>query len=121
MRACLLTALVIALLPGVALAHPPRPPGPICGLAHVNVGDNDHCVSGAIMFMGDSFMAIRPPHGSLQLVLSNDGTVYKTRSGAAALEGLVQGDYVCVAGYDEDGLLAADVVTFDIHPFPCDR
>ncbi len=121
MRAFLLAALMIALLPGVALAHPPRPSGPTCGQAHVDSRDGNHCVSGAVVLMEDSLLAVQPAHDNLKLVLSDDGTVYKTNSGAAALEGLQEGDYVCVAGYMKDGIMKADVVTFDIYPFSCDH
>lgn len=121
MRACLLALLMMALLPGVVFAHPPAPSDPYCGASHVSLLDGAHCVSGTVLYMGDSFLAVRPQHNKLKVVLLTADTVYHTSSGAAALEGLVQGDFVCVAGHDQDDILAADVVTFDVRPFSCGR
>lgn len=119
MKACLLALMMFAFLPGMALAHPPSPSDANCGLAHVNLQNSGHCVSGTVMFRDQQFMAVRPQHGSLKLVVSTRDTIHETSSGAAVLEGLVQGDFVCVAGYQEDGILVADAITFDVRPFSC--
>lgn len=113
--------LMLALLPGVAFARPPTPSDPYCGSSHASLLDSAHCVSGTVVYMGDTFLAVRPQHDKLKLVLLTQDTVYHTSSGAAALEGLVRGDFACVGGYDEDNILVADVVTFDVRPFSCGR
>jgi hypothetical protein len=119
MKSCLLALLLIAFFPGIALAHPPRPSEPSCGLAHVDVQNGDHCLAGSILLTDGTFMAVQPQHGTLRLVMSDKDTVQETSSGAAALEGLVEGDFVCVVGYQQDGVMMADAVTFDVRPFSC--
>ncbi|MGI8967551.1 MAG: hypothetical protein ACR2GA_00395 [Chloroflexota bacterium] len=64
-------------------------------------------------------MAVQPHRGHVQGVRFDAATMFQTNSGPGTLEGLVSGDFVCVAGMQHSQAFTAGIVLFDPRPFPC--
>jgi hypothetical protein len=94
-----------------------------CG---VNVRDDDaashihqQCMTGVAIQVSWNGMKVRPAHGNPLRVRFTDATVFETDSGEGVLDGLVGGDYVCVAYLPHPRAVTGLVVVFAPESIPC--
>lgn len=123
MRASVVVLLLLLPLPAPAFAQtPPSHPPPACHLAgHHPRGHQPHlqCMGGAVHAVTTTTMTIQPGHGHSIGVLFSAATVFRTDSGPGTLDGIVPGDYACVTGSPHGHIMTAQLVVFDLSPFPC--
>lgn len=124
----LLAAAVVSLFPSTSLAqsfspHGYKPSPSTCGAHH---HDDDaaspvrfQCTAGLALNVSSNGMKVRPAHGSPLRVRFSDDTVFETDSGEGVLDGLVSGDYVCVAYKPHTGTVTGLLVIFDPDSLPC--
>jgi hypothetical protein len=77
------------------------------------------CAVGVAVKVSSNGMRVRPLHGSPLRVRFTDETEFETNSGEGVLDGLVAGDYVCVAYVPRSGTVTALFVAFDPQWIPC--
>jgi hypothetical protein len=124
----LLAVALMCALPGRTLAESHRLSGYgqgsfSCGM-HVHYDNAEaypqlHCVAGVAIKVSWSGMKVRSTQGSTLRIRFTDATVFETDSGQGVLDGLVSGDYVCVAYAIRAGTMSALLVVFDPNSIPC--
>ncbi|MGI8824958.1 MAG: hypothetical protein ACR2JC_04800 [Chloroflexota bacterium] len=111
------------LVPAGALAqHPGHPPPPPCGdRPHQQKGKHSQpqCISGSVLAISATGMRLHAPHGHPVSIRFTAKTVFQTDSGPGTLEGIMPGDFACVTGTVRKHDLTAQLVVFDLMPFPC--
>jgi hypothetical protein len=80
---------------------------------------HSQCAIGVAINVSQKSMKIRPVHGHPLSVRFTDATEFETDSGEGVLDGLVAGDYVCVAYMPRTGTPTALLVVFDPKSIPC--
>lgn len=118
--------LLVALLgfPHSALAQPaahPPPPGCKAPPHHPHKGSppRSQCLAGKVTAVSGTAMEIQPAHGRAIKIVFVNKTVFQTDSGPGILEGIMSGDFACVTGTPHGHNLTAQLVVFDLTPFPC--
>jgi hypothetical protein len=77
------------------------------------------CIAGIALNVSPSSMRVQSAHGLQRRVRFTEMTRFETDSGEGVLDGLVSGDYVCVAYTPRAGPMTALLVAFDPNSIPC--
>lgn len=125
MRTAIAFLLALCLAPGMAQARGmPHPSPQPCGAPQHHPHKGKHvppqCIAGTVTVVTEANMQVQPVNGHLQKIAFVAKTVFQTDSGAGTLEGIMPGDFACVTGTIHGHSLTAQLVIFDLKPFPCD-
>ena len=128
-RACLaLLVLLVSAIPAQVLA---RSQVPSAAAAYsmpctIHVGGEDsstvrhvRCTAGIASNVSRTGMKVKPSRGKPLSVRFTRATVFQTDSGEGALNGLANGDHVCVGYNPRPGTVTALLVAFDPESNPC--
>lgn len=121
MRRLVIVLLLVLCLPHTvrAQAPPPHPPPPCLKAPRGKNKGAKTCIAGTVIRVSGDDMDLRPRHGHPAKIRFTAHTVFRTNSGAGALNGIMPGDFACVSVTGHGHKLTAQQVVFDLTPFPC--
>ncbi|GAC1324870.1 MAG: hypothetical protein NVS2B16_17800 [Chloroflexota bacterium] len=124
MKRVIVLLVVVLGLPHSVLAQPvahPHPPSCKALPHHPPKGKppQTQCLAGNVTAVSGTAMEMQPAHGHAIKIIFVKKTIFQTDSGPGTLEGIMPGDFACVTGTLHGHSLTAQLVVFDLTPFPC--